>query len=69
MVSKRWQTEKEYRPMFALRLSDDHGKTWRLRSVCKSCKEEQQPPTRVKNEGVSGALTCDLCGALNELFL
>lgn len=55
-----------HRPLFGVRISNDHGKSWKLHALCDECVSALEPPTRVKNEGSAGALNCDWCGALNE---
>lgn len=60
------QPVKDCRPLFGLRISYDHGKTWSLRALCDECLHSIEPPARAKNEGRAGAVKCDWCGALNE---
>lgn len=57
-----------YRPIVGARVSEDHGKTWKLYALCDECVKQLKRPTRVKNEGVAGTQSCDWCGALNDLF-
>lgn len=52
--------------IFGCRISVDHGRTWKLRAICKNCIAAAEPPTRIKNEGPAAARNCDICGAYNE---
>lgn len=54
------------RPIFGVRISEDHGKTWKLKALCEKCKNEIEPPTRVKNEGIAGVMACEWCGCFNN---
>ncbi len=58
------------RKLFGAGISEDGGETWKLKSLCSECVKLSnfEPPTRVRVEGVSGILTCDFCGAKNEMY-
>lgn len=54
-----------FRQIFGIRLSADHGKTWKVRALCDECYRKVEPPMRAINEGRAGARNCDYCGAYN----
>lgn len=67
------KAERAARPrakLFGARISEDFGETWKLKSLCAECVRAKnfEPPTMVKNEGLSATQTCDECGAINEMF-
>lgn len=51
------------RPLTAVKISDDHGNTWKLRALCSVCVDSVEPPVRLKRCGETGAGYCDWCGA------
>lgn len=57
-----------HRPIGAVRISRDYGKNWKLYALCDECEKSIEPPAMKKEEGAAGALNCDWCGALNEMF-
>lgn len=55
-----------FRPVLCVRISEDYGKTWKLRALCDECASGIEPPTQRRKEGAAGARNCDWCGAINE---
>lgn len=62
------RTRDGWAKLYGCRVSSDHGKVWRLFALCHSCMRSAEPPLRVKSEGQAGAMSCDWCGAYNEVF-
>ena len=56
-----------YRPIFGVKISEDHGESWKLRALCDECLASIEPPARAKQCGSAGAGNCDWCGARNEV--
>ena len=54
------------RPILGVKISEDFGKTWKLRALCDECVSGIEPPMQRRKLGSAGAQTCDWCGALNN---
>lgn len=57
-----------HRPIGAVRISRDYGKNWKLYALCDECLKTIEPLAMKKEAGTAGALNCDWCGALNEMY-
>lgn len=68
----REQEEKDawrpVRPIEAVRISRDYGKTWTLVAICDECRAGIEPPVQRRREGTAGVRYCDWCGARNSMF-
>lgn len=70
-LKSRLERERRDRPrrkISAVEISHDHGRTWIRRAACSVCVDEHEPPARVRALGGTGAMSCDLCGALHQEF-
>lgn len=56
------------RKIIGVKISDDFGETWKIRALCEDCIKNFEPPKMVKREIEAGALTCDFCGAVNNVY-
>lgn len=59
---------RPYRVIHAVKISDDHGETWRTRALCDECFSSIEPPTRARKNGVAGVGCCERCAARNEIY-
>lgn len=50
------------RPIEAIRISRDFGKTWTLVAICDECRAGIEPPVQRRREGTAGVRYCDWCG-------
>jgi len=57
-----------HRPLIGVQISTDYGKTWKIRALCDECVSGIEPPMQRRKQGSAGALNCDWCGALNEIY-
>jgi hypothetical protein len=57
-----------YRPIEGVKISEDYGKSWKLRALCDECLRSIEPPMQRRKQGTAGAANCDWCGAKNELY-
>lgn len=62
----RKRPDPPVRRLEAVKISNDHGKTWTSRVLCMDCSRGVEPPTRVTRHGQTGAMYCEWCGARNE---
>jgi hypothetical protein len=53
------------RPLYGVRVSIDHGRTWRLKVLCRNCIDRLTEPDRAVYLGEAGSKACDECDALN----
>lgn len=60
---------KVIRKVYGIRISDDYGKTWRVRALCEECYRQIEPPKMAKKEIEAGAYSCDWCGCRNEMYV
>lgn len=62
------KAEVPIRRIRGVRISDDHGKTWKIRALCDDCFKNLDFHIRGITEGEAGAQRCDFCGARNVLY-
>ncbi|HRH46844.1 MAG TPA: hypothetical protein PKY82_34680 [Pyrinomonadaceae bacterium] len=55
--------------IFRVQVSEDHGKTWRVRALCDECFKKIEPPKLAKKEIEAGSYSCDWCGARNVMYV
>lgn len=63
------QAESDNRPrrkMLGVQISENWGKSWKLKSLCEACVKSIEPPMQRRHQGASGTRTCDWCGAYNS---
>ena len=70
MNGKPWLIDDNriIRKIFGVQISEDLGKTWRIRALCDECFKKIEPPKMAKKEMEAGTYSCDWCGARNEMF-
>lgn len=54
--------------VFGVQISEDFGKTWKVRALCDECIKSIEPPKIAKKEIEAGTYSCDWCGVMNEMY-
>lgn len=69
-MSKPWKdySNEKTTKVFGVQISEDFGKTWRVRALCQNCISKIEPPKMAKKEIEAGTFTCDWCGVINEMY-
>lgn len=67
-MAVEWSRRNKVEPVYGVKVSEDHGKTWRARALCDECYKSIEPPKLAKKEIQSGTYSCDWCGCRNSMY-
>lgn len=59
---------KPFKTIYGVKVSDNHGATWKIKALCDDCIELVEPPTQVVKNGSAGVRFCDDCGCKNAMY-
>jgi hypothetical protein len=54
-----------FRKIKAVKVSENHGESWKTWALCSECSKNIEPPRRRKFNGEAAVRRCDWCGARN----